>query len=655
MSSVKLYVYDLTNGMAKQLSMQLTGKQIDGIWHTSVVVFGKEIFYGQGILMTQPGRSHHGQPLQVIDMGETALDQDTFNDYLAEMRTHYTADKYHLLDFNCNSFTDDCIGFLTGNSIPSFVKDLPTDFLSTPFGDALRPTIDAMFRRPTPGAVPLAPAAGSSSSPDPQLTASILQSATSQAEAGTSVNTGQPSSSITAPIHMITNSATFNNFVRNNKAAVALFTAPKTCPPCRMIEPVYERLAEEKGSHGGKQGAAFATIDTDAGVSRALSAEWGIRATPTFIFFLNGKKIDELKGANQTELRSQVDLLLFQAFPPHPHTSLSLPSVQALSLNPILFTQVPAFDAVLSKQIGFIDTQESWPSSGPTKDQVKVTISGDVMAYLKARYPSSGTADSKAKLPSAETDVLTSWTQATAIMSLALPIESLFPIADLWRLAFLDPAVCTWSATLTPNSPPSFDVINTLLPKAILALDSPAKGARNYILIVLRLLCNMFSNLTLAHKIIRAHTLRDQLTVLLIPSLLHNDAMVRTASASLAFNVAAVLQKDRVDGVRSGGIQLDNEEDLADWEVEVVTAVIEAVDREKESEEVVHRLVASLAFFLRLAPFYESHAKPLLEVLQSRQTLRSKLSGGEGWKVENGIQKKDIRKLVEEVADKLCA
>lgn len=31
-SPVKLYVYDLSNGLAKQLSMQLTGKQIDGVW-----------------------------------------------------------------------------------------------------------------------------------------------------------------------------------------------------------------------------------------------------------------------------------------------------------------------------------------------------------------------------------------------------------------------------------------------------------------------------------------------------------------------------------------------------------------------------------------------------------------------------------------------
>lgn len=31
-NSVKLYVYDLSNGLARQLSQQLTGRQIDGIW-----------------------------------------------------------------------------------------------------------------------------------------------------------------------------------------------------------------------------------------------------------------------------------------------------------------------------------------------------------------------------------------------------------------------------------------------------------------------------------------------------------------------------------------------------------------------------------------------------------------------------------------------
>jgi len=69
----------------------------------------------------------------------------------------------------------------------------------------------------------------------------------------------------------------------------------------------------------------------------------------------------------------------------------------------------------------------------------------------------------------------------------------------------------------------------------------------------------------------------------------------------------------------------------------------------------VHRLTAALAFFLRLSPHYESQIQPLLEVLQSRQTLKGKLAKGDGWTADGGISKKDIRKLVEEVATKLCA
>ena len=31
--------------------------------------------------------------MQIVDMGETALDEETFQQYLAEIREHYTADK----------------------------------------------------------------------------------------------------------------------------------------------------------------------------------------------------------------------------------------------------------------------------------------------------------------------------------------------------------------------------------------------------------------------------------------------------------------------------------------------------------------------------------------------------------------------------------
>ena len=38
---VSLNLYDLSGGMAKRMSKMIIGKQIDGLWHTGVVVYGK--------------------------------------------------------------------------------------------------------------------------------------------------------------------------------------------------------------------------------------------------------------------------------------------------------------------------------------------------------------------------------------------------------------------------------------------------------------------------------------------------------------------------------------------------------------------------------------------------------------------------------------
>lgn len=90
--------------------------------HTSVVVFGRETFFGQGILHAIPGQTHHGQPQQILDMGETELDEETFNEYIESLSEEYTAEKYHLMEFNCNHFTADVVGFLTGGVIPAWIS-----------------------------------------------------------------------------------------------------------------------------------------------------------------------------------------------------------------------------------------------------------------------------------------------------------------------------------------------------------------------------------------------------------------------------------------------------------------------------------------------------------------------------------------------------
>ena len=54
--------------MAKQMSMPFLGKQVDGIWHTGILVHGREYFFGGGIqaLPTAIVESSFGiKPVQV--------------------------------------------------------------------------------------------------------------------------------------------------------------------------------------------------------------------------------------------------------------------------------------------------------------------------------------------------------------------------------------------------------------------------------------------------------------------------------------------------------------------------------------------------------------------------------------------------------------
>ena len=65
----------------------------------------------------------------------------------------------------------------------------------------------------------------------------------------------------------------------------------------------------------------------------------------------------------------------------------------------------------------------------------------------------------------------------------------------------------------------------------------------------------------------------------------------------------------------------------------------------------MHRLTATLAFLIRLSPFYQDQLIPLLSVLQVKETLEGKLAS-EG---KLRLKKKEIRALVREVADGLCS
>jgi len=151
---VKVYIYDLTNGMAKTLGPALIGRPLDGVWHTAVVVYGREYYFGSaGIESCEPGGTLLGNPLQVEELGETEIPIEVFNDYL---RTHsqerFKGERYDLFRHNCNNFSHETAQFLTGSGIPQHILDLPNEILSTPMGQMLAPMIQQMT--PTGNSIP---------------------------------------------------------------------------------------------------------------------------------------------------------------------------------------------------------------------------------------------------------------------------------------------------------------------------------------------------------------------------------------------------------------------------------------------------------------------------------------------------------------------
>ncbi|KAL3766184.1 hypothetical protein ACHAWO_013162 [Cyclotella atomus] len=81
------------------------------------------------------------------------------------------------------------------------------------------------------------------------------------------------------------------------KLVVVDFTA-SWCGPCQMIAPKFEQMSNEFTN------VIFVKVDVDA--QEKIAGMCGIRAMPTFQFYKNGAKVDELCGANEAGIRSKI-------------------------------------------------------------------------------------------------------------------------------------------------------------------------------------------------------------------------------------------------------------------------------------------------------------------------------------------------------------
>ena len=84
------------------------------------------------------------------------------------------------------------------------------------------------------------------------------------------------------------------------KLVVVDFTAT-WCGPCQMIAPHFEAMSQEYTN------VIFVKVDVDD--QSDIAQMCGVRAMPTFQFFKNGEKVDDMCGANINGLKEKVSKL----------------------------------------------------------------------------------------------------------------------------------------------------------------------------------------------------------------------------------------------------------------------------------------------------------------------------------------------------------
>ncbi|KAJ5246447.1 hypothetical protein N7468_001430 [Penicillium chermesinum] len=563
---VELYVYDLS-----QYSVALTGTQIDAIYHTAIVVGGVEYYFGQGIQTATPGSTHHGRPMEVIHLGKTELPTDVIEEYLGSLAEVYTPESYDLFLHNCNNFTQDFAMFLVGKSIPEKIKNLPQTFLETPFGQMMKPQIENALRGVTQGnGTTSGPMAGASR-PSPRAPVSAPQPPAA----------APPSA---AKVRIVNNLSQLEGELAtaSNSCAVVFFTSA-TCPPCKMVYPTYDELAEEAGDRAR-------LVKVDISTAYDVSTKYGVRATPTFMTFLKGQKLDEWSGANPAQLKGNVRMLLEMAHPAHSHQKLRLPSLQRSITNFVMYKKVPPLEKLVQKlPVEFREASAIAP----------------VIDFVKARH--SGEAG---KAPAADTPVPDLHAFAAALRSSypAIPADSHFAVVDLVRLLFLDPRVSGYFAEEANH-----DTLLTLL--SPLATDDISSSPYNLRIVAMQLACNLFSTPLYPGQIVSSSPLRETCLKLATNALLDSQSNLRVVAASFAYNLAAFNHNARFDGKPDPL----SEED----QVELTASLLEAVSREEQSPESLHGLLFALGLLVYEAPL-DGSLIDLCRAMDVSQTVKAK-------------------------------
>jgi len=139
---VKLNVYDLSGGRARMLSRWLPIPELEGLWHSGLVVFGWEYFYCGDIICAEPEQTVFGVPNKHINLGWTVRQRSELHQFIVqEIKPRFTRDKYDTVHHNCNHFSDNLCGWLGCQRLPDEILQQHEKIFQSPLAKAVWPVL----------------------------------------------------------------------------------------------------------------------------------------------------------------------------------------------------------------------------------------------------------------------------------------------------------------------------------------------------------------------------------------------------------------------------------------------------------------------------------------------------------------------------------
>jgi hypothetical protein len=129
--SITLRVYDLSKGHAKLYSIDNLGIYLEAIWHTGIKIGDTEFYYDKnGVVSSSSSNAEKrfGACIKEVEMYTSKRTIDEIKEFTESYKTIYG--NYDLFENNCNHFSNNLLSFLSGNTIPQEILDMPQKILT---------------------------------------------------------------------------------------------------------------------------------------------------------------------------------------------------------------------------------------------------------------------------------------------------------------------------------------------------------------------------------------------------------------------------------------------------------------------------------------------------------------------------------------------